>query len=140
MIEPKGVLHFTISVSDTERSERFYCDVLGLELVQRVKDLGMVFLKAGSDHVILCHSQTPIQPNIGNGILVHHAFHVEHEKYDEAITTLRRHGVEILFEEDRYGGVFQGRQIYFHDPDHNVIEINALRRIAGNRRSQINSR
>ena len=126
MIETRGVVHFTIPVSDEARSERFYCDILGLELVQR-STLGMVFLKAGSDHVILCRSKTPIEPNPGKGILVHHAFRIDADGYDKAVAELRAHGVEILFEEDRHGGVFQGRQVYFHDPDRNVIELNALR-------------
>ncbi len=29
MIEPKGVLHFAISVKDLERAKRFYRDILG---------------------------------------------------------------------------------------------------------------
>lgn len=124
-----GCLHFTISVSDEARSERFYCDVIGLEFVQRTA-LGMVFLKAGPDHVILCRSQTPINPNPGDGILVHHAFRVDPADYEETLNRLRKNNVRILFEEDRHMGVFQGQQVYFHDPDRNVIEINALRHIA----------
>ena len=125
----KGCLHFTISVTDEARSERFYCDVLGLELVQRTS-LGMVFLKAGDDHVILCRSKTPIDPNPGNSIMVHHAFQVGVDDYHDMLGRLRRNNIHILFEEDRQSGVFQGRQAYFHDPDRNVIEINALRHIA----------
>jgi glyoxylase I family protein len=128
-MQPKGVLHFTIPVSDIERSERFYCDVLGLEMVQKTP-IGMTFLKAGDDHVILCHSKTPINPNPGNGILVHHAFRIDPDGYEKAVAELRAHGVEILFEEDRENGVFQGRQAYFHDPDRNVLEINAIRHVA----------
>ena len=47
MIEIKGMLHFTISVSDLDRSEKFYRDVLGMDLIQKVPPLGMAFLKAG---------------------------------------------------------------------------------------------
>lgn len=137
MIATKGVVHFTISVSDLERSERFYCDILGLELVQR-SSLGMIFLKAGDDHVILCHSKTPIDPNPGRGILVHHAFRIDIDAYDGAIAELRANGVDILFEEDRPSGVFQGRQVYIHDPDRNVIELNALRRVGT--REEVNAR
>ena len=137
MIKPTGVVHFTISVSDLDNSQRFYCDVLGLELTQR-SALGMAFLKAGDDHVILCQSKTPIDPNPGNGILVHHAFRVDIDSYDAAVAHLRANGVAILFEEDRESGVFQGRQVYFHDPDRNVIELNALRRVGT--REEVNAR
>jgi metallothiol transferase len=138
MIEIKGMLHFTISVSDLDRSEKFYRDVLGMDLIQKVPPLGMAFLKAGADHVILCKSETPIDPNPGRGILVHHAFRIDADKYDDAIAQLKANQVDILFEEDRAGGVFQGRQVYFHDPDRNVIEINALRKIGT--KEEVNAR
>ena len=129
MMEIKGTVHFSISVSDTSTSERFYCDVLGMEMVQRVPSLGMVFLKAGSDFVILVASKTPIKPNPGNEILVHHAFRVDAARYDQCVADLRANNVEILFEEERHTGIFQGRQAYFHDPDRNVIEIIGLEQI-----------
>jgi len=129
MIDTKGIVHFTMPVSDVVQSERFYCDILGLEVVQRVPTLGMLFLKAGPDYVVLCRSKTPINPNPGKDIMVHHAFRVDANGYDKAVAELRASGVEILFEEERRDGVFQGRQAYFHDPDRNVIEINALEQI-----------
>jgi len=63
MIETKGVVHFTISVSDPDRSEEFYRDVLGLKVVQKIPSVGMVFLMSGDDYVILTRSKTPIDPN-----------------------------------------------------------------------------
>jgi catechol 2,3-dioxygenase-like lactoylglutathione lyase family enzyme len=129
MIEPKGVVHFTIPVSDVVKSEHFYCDILGLKVVQRASSIGMLFLQAGSDYVILCHSRTPIDPNPGKEIMIHHSFCIDVDAYADAVAELRANGVEILFEEDRREGVFQGRQVYFHDPDRNVIELVALERI-----------
>ena len=129
MIETTGVVHFTISVSDTERSEAFYRDILGLEVIQRVPAVGMVFLKSGNDYIILTKSKTPIDPNPGNEFLIHHAFRVDIDKYDESLAYLTDNGIEIIFEEDRRDGIFIGRQAYFHDPDRNVIEISALETI-----------
>lgn len=40
MIETKGVVHCTIAVSDPEKSEAFYRDVLGLKVVQKVMSVG----------------------------------------------------------------------------------------------------
>ena len=37
-------------------------------------------------------------------------------------------GINILKEEDRGDGTFQGRSAYFEDPDRNVLEIMDLRR------------
>ena len=130
MIETKGVVHFSLSVSDLDRSEAFYRDKLGLEVVQKIPSAGMVFFKSGDDYVILTRSKTPIDPNPGNEIFVHHAFRVDLDKYDDAIAHLRENGVEIIFEEDRRDGLFIGHQAYFHDPDRNVLEIIALEEVA----------
>lgn len=129
MIETKGVVHFTIPVTDPERSEKFYREVLGLETVQVVPPIGMVFMKSGDDHVILTRSKTPVDPNPGNDFLIHHAFRVDLDAYDDAKRQLGEHGIEIIFEEERHEGVFHGRQCYFHDPDRNVLEIIALEKI-----------
>jgi catechol 2,3-dioxygenase-like lactoylglutathione lyase family enzyme len=129
MIETKGVVHFTIAVSDPEKSEAFYRDVLGLKVVQKVMSVGMIFLTSGDDYIILTKSKTPIDPNPGKEFLVHHAFRIDVDKYDEAVAHLKEHGVEPFFEEDRRDGIFVGRQAYFHDPDRNVLEISALEKI-----------
>lgn len=129
MIETKGLVHFTISVSDYEKSEQFYREVLGLETVQIVPPIGMVFMRSGDDFVILTRSKTPIDPNPGNEFFVHHAFRVDVDKYDASKQHLADHGVEIIFEEERHEGVFHGKQCYFHDPDRNVLEIIGLEKI-----------
>ena len=130
MIQTKGVVHFTIPVSDPERSETFYRQILGLEVIHRVPSAGMVFMKTGDSYLILTRSKTPIRPNPGDEIDVHHAFQVDLEKYDESIAFLRSNGIDVLYEEDRRSGVFVGRQAYFHDPDRNVLEISALEHAA----------
>jgi catechol 2,3-dioxygenase-like lactoylglutathione lyase family enzyme len=122
-IEAKGVLHFSIVVSDLTRSQKFYTDLLGLTLVAAPPESGMVFLRAGSDHVILCEGSSGSAPNVGDTTKIHHAFRVDADRYEAAKTFLVSKGVNILFEEDRRVGVFVGKQFYFHDPDNNVLEI-----------------
>ena len=129
MIETKGIVHFTISVTDPEASEKFYREVLGLETVQIIPPIGMVFLRSGSDFVILTKSKTPVEPNPGDEFFVHHAFRVDVDKYEEAKQHLADHEVDIIFEEERHEGVFHGKQCYFHDPDRNVLEIIGLEKI-----------
>ena len=123
MIEPKGVVHFSIAVSDVEASLRFYTQILGLKLVTRAPAYGMVFLKAGDDHVILCRSDAPIQRDPQDSRRAHHAFKIDAETYDDAKTFLASRGVEVFEEEDRRKGVFVGRQFYIRDPDGTVIEF-----------------
>ena len=127
MIETTGVVHFTIAVSDLDRSEAFYRDILGLVTVSRAPEpVNLVFMKSGEDYVVLAKSKTPINPNEGDERLVHHAFGVALDKYEESRAYLEEKGVHIIHEEERVDGVFRGKQAHFHDPDRNVLEIIAL--------------
>ena len=124
MIEIRGVVHFSIPVSNLEASRRFYTEVLGLTLVSDASSrTGMVFLRAGDDHVILARSDAPLQRSARDARRAHHAFKVDSAKYDEAKAFLASRGVEVFEEEDRRKGVFVGRQFYIRDPDGTVIEF-----------------
>jgi catechol 2,3-dioxygenase-like lactoylglutathione lyase family enzyme len=123
MIEPRSVVHFSIAVSNLNASRKFYTEILGLKLVQEAPAIGMVFLKAGDDHVILAKSDAPLQRNAKDSRRAHHAFKVDADKYDDAKSFLASKGVEVFEEEDRKKGVFVGRQFYIHDPDGAVIEF-----------------
>jgi len=122
-IEPRGVVHFSIPVSDLEASKKFYTELLGLTFLRLSPAYQMMFLTAGKDYVVLCKSDTPIRPNAEGSRRVHHAIAVKPEAYDAAKAFLQENGVEIIDEENRKGGTFPGRQFYFHDPDGNVIEL-----------------
>lgn len=123
MIEPTGVVHFSIPVSDLEVSRRFYTELLGLKFKFEAPAAGMVFLTAGEDHVILCKSETKIERSAAEMRRIHHAFKLDPDKYEDAKTFLKANGVDIFEEEDRKSGVFVGRQFYIRDPDGTVIEF-----------------
>ena len=120
MIQTRGVAHFTIPVTDTERSMAFYADILGMRPIQVNHDRGMDFLDTGGDCVILARSAASIDPSDQD---VHHAFVVEADDYETAKQDLEDSGVRVFFEEDRQGGAVNGPRAYFHDPDGNVLEI-----------------
>jgi len=123
MIEPKSVVHFSIAVSDMEASRKFYTEVLGLKCVQTSTTLGLVFLRAGDDYVLLAKSDAPLQRSAKDARRAHHAFRVDADKYEDAKAFLAAKGVEVFEEEDRKTGVFVGRQFYIRDPDDTVIEF-----------------
>jgi catechol 2,3-dioxygenase-like lactoylglutathione lyase family enzyme len=123
MIEPISVVHFSIAVSDLDASRKFYTEILGLTLVQSAPAAGMVFLRAGNDHVILAKSNAPLQRDAKDSRRAHHAFKVDPERYEDAKAFLASKGVDVFEEEDRQKGVFVGRQFYIHDPDGAVIEF-----------------
>jgi glyoxylase I family protein len=112
--------HYSFTVSDLEKSRRFYEDVLGFETIPR-PDFGFpgVWYGVGPSEVHLI--QKPNGAETGSPapkltpIANHSAFQIE--DYDDAVAHLRTHGVEFL-EFGREVG-----QIFLRDPDGNIIEL-----------------
>ena len=68
-----GILHFTIGVTDLEKSRAFYEDVLGCAY-WRQNDT-TVFMKAGEDYFVLSRTGYHQSPNKGTDTLIHHGVH-----------------------------------------------------------------
>jgi len=122
MFKTKGMVHFTIPVTDLARAKAFYCDLLGFDFVR--ESPRMVFCRSEDDYFVLTISKMPIQPNEEGAVSIHHAFYVEPEEFDRAVAYLKESGVSIAKEETRGPeAAFGGRHFYFHDPDGNVLEL-----------------
>ncbi len=106
-MEIKGSVHFSIGATDLDKSQEFYVDKLGFELVARVERY--IFLRANKDYFAVAQSH------------VHHAFLVD--DYEETKEFLAGRGVEVFREDERDFGPFAGHSMYLHDPDRNVIEF-----------------
>jgi catechol 2,3-dioxygenase-like lactoylglutathione lyase family enzyme len=120
----KGVAHFSIPVSDVDRSTKFYTDVVGCKFLSQTPDQGITFLDAGGVCLLLIKRPAPIAkgpPEMSNG--VHHAFMIDAADYQRAVDGLRAKGIEIFFEEDRRGGTIDGPRAYFRDPDGTALEF-----------------
>jgi catechol 2,3-dioxygenase-like lactoylglutathione lyase family enzyme len=128
-LQTRGIAHFSIPVTNSKRSEQFYHEILGLPVLAADHKVGMVFLDSGGDCIILVRSEAAETPPEGPN--VHHAFVVDHDAYRDSVEFLKSKGIEILFEEDRQGGVVNGPRAYFHDPDGNVLEIIDLTHYSG---------
>jgi catechol 2,3-dioxygenase-like lactoylglutathione lyase family enzyme len=115
--------HVVIAVSDWERSNAFYGDVVGAEIVPR----GPTFAYRFGNQQLNVHgpggdpypvARKPVQP--GNSDLCF----VWPGPIAEAVSHLRRHGVEI--EEgpvERPGVKGVGTSVYFRDPDGSLLEF-----------------
>jgi catechol 2,3-dioxygenase-like lactoylglutathione lyase family enzyme len=120
--------HFGIEVCDLARAERFYVDVLGLEVVARFGD--QVLLRCGDQNLALFGvTRPPIDPEqrrerishpLGKG---HHAFLVSHDDLASARERLARAGCESAAPID-WG---DHDCVYFLDPDGNLLEIVSYR-------------
>jgi catechol 2,3-dioxygenase-like lactoylglutathione lyase family enzyme len=133
MVALKGMAHFSIPVSDIARSTAFYCDIVGCKHIMTTPDQRMAFIDAGGDCLILVRQAAPINRGLDDHNGVHHSFKVDGKDYKPALDNLREHGVEVVFEEDRQGGVVNGPRAYFRDPDGTMLEYIDLTSYAGDR-------
>jgi catechol 2,3-dioxygenase-like lactoylglutathione lyase family enzyme len=120
--------HCVIHVSDWERSNAFYRNVLGAELIGRSAGFAYRF----GDKQLNVHgkgvnaaplARLPVQP--GNSDL---CFEWE-GPIEDAIAHLGQHGVAIeLGPVRRFGAKGEGTSIYFRDPDGSLMEFITYRR------------
>jgi catechol 2,3-dioxygenase-like lactoylglutathione lyase family enzyme len=115
--------HCVIHVSDWERSNAFYRDVLGAEVVER----GAGFAYRFGDAQLNCHgpgvdatpvARIPVAP--GNSDLCF----AWPGPIDGAIEHLRERDVEVeLGPVERHGVGGAGTSVYFRDPDGSLLEF-----------------
>jgi len=112
-----------VHVSDWERSNAFYRDVLGAELVQTGARLSYRF----GDQQLNLHgpgvdatpvARVPVSPG-GSDLCFEWPGNIE-----EAHEHLRRHGVEVeMGPVERRGARGVGTSLYFRDPDGSLLEF-----------------
>ncbi len=120
-VEPTGVPHFCLGVTDLEKSRKLYEDVLGCTYERQNETT--VFMRAGDQHFMLDRSGYHELSNKGRDTLIHHAFLIDSNNFDSALAHLEASGVDVLLYEDTGHRSFSGRHAYFHDPDGNTIEF-----------------
>ena len=116
--------HCVIHVSDWERSNAFYRDVVGAELIDRP---GAKWAYRLGDQQLNVHgpgldvdlaARLPVQPGNSDLCLVWPG------PIDEAVTHLDGQGVAIeAGPMPRHGGQGMGTSVYFRDPDGSLLEF-----------------
>jgi catechol 2,3-dioxygenase-like lactoylglutathione lyase family enzyme len=117
--------HVVVAVSDWERSNSFYRDVLGVEIVEL--DWGRYAYRLADGQQLNVHgpgatpeprAAKPVRP--GNSDLCFRW----HGPIHDAVAHLERHGIEVeLGPVDRQGALGTGKSIYFRDPDGSLLEF-----------------
>ena len=75
MLKTHGVLHFSLPVTDLDRSRKFYEGPLGMKVVEQ--SARMVFLQTGDDYIILAKGSEPLRYDSSQSTPVHHAFKIK---------------------------------------------------------------
>jgi catechol 2,3-dioxygenase-like lactoylglutathione lyase family enzyme len=123
MAVPTSLDHCVIHVTDWERSNKFYVDVMGAELVKRPAGFAYRF----GDRQLNVHgpgvhpaevARLPVQP--GNSDLCFEW----HGPIKDAIAHLEAHDVNIHCGPiQRFGAKGTGTSVYFRDPDGSLMEF-----------------
>jgi len=126
MIQVRRLDHFGLDVRDLDRAERFYTDVLGMNVVMRLPDQRLLRYGDGNCALFLKPDRVPggldqIEHPLGKS---HHAFEVSREELDRA---------QRVFAERRiphHAPIDWGDHdcVYFLDPDGNLLELVGYRR------------
>jgi catechol 2,3-dioxygenase-like lactoylglutathione lyase family enzyme len=118
-----GVSELVLEVSDLERAERFYADVLELPVVERWPHRNAVWVLAGSTRIGLWEPQVGLEGSRG-GSHVHYAIQIDDDWFDTRVESLRRQGHEVPVHE--FGPIGTGdpsRSAYITDPDGHLVEF-----------------
>lgn len=129
VIQPRGLDHVVLRVSNLERSIAFYRDVLGCPVERRLEEFGLVQLRAGDSLIDLVDIASPLGKD-GGDAPIPNARNMDHfalalSSFDE--TAIRAHlsrfGVEADETRRLYGAEGYGPAIYLRDPDGNTVEL-----------------
>jgi catechol 2,3-dioxygenase-like lactoylglutathione lyase family enzyme len=117
--------HVVIAVSDFERSNRFYADVLGAEVIELER--GRYAYRFGEQQLnVHGPDSTLAQPRAAQpaGTGASDLCFVWPGRVDEVLELLWRHGIEVeLGPLEREGARGTGTSVYFRDPDGNLLEL-----------------
>ncbi|UCD12727.1 MAG: VOC family protein [Nitrospinaceae bacterium] len=120
-----GIDHVALNVSDLDRAETFYTEVLGFEVTHRFsRGLRHLMLATGNAAIALFESPEldtrPALQHLSETGYLHLAFKADRKHFEAIVEELKRKNVVIDSGPVRRG---DGESIYFNDPDFNHLEI-----------------
>jgi catechol 2,3-dioxygenase-like lactoylglutathione lyase family enzyme len=126
VIRVKRLDHFGVDVSDLDRAERFYVEVLGMTVELRLPDQRLLRHEDGNCALFLVPDRVPggrslIDDPLGKS---HHAFEVSWEDLERARSLFAERGIP------HHAPIDWGDHecLYFLDPDGNLLELVGYRR------------
>jgi catechol 2,3-dioxygenase-like lactoylglutathione lyase family enzyme len=123
----RKIVETSIYSSNLEIMKEFYVEKLGLELVSEQKGRH-VFLKTDKNMLLIFnHVVTAAEKESSHGAItppsvVHVAFEIESDEYEEARDLLEKNNIQIE-KEVVWENNIKSRTIYFRDPAGNLVEF-----------------
>ena len=123
-----GFSHLVVQVTDLDRSEKFYQEVLGLDPIGRdlVKEEGPnSLLKMNSGQMVLLVQVPKVEPFRPNSSSIHHAWLLTVEQYKRAQQRLKAIGVDIDDSRAQFRALGE-RSMDVFDPDGHRYQVQAF--------------
>src|SRR5918995_6764934 len=120
-----GFSHLVVQVTDLDRSEKFYQEVLGLDLVGRglVNEEGPnSLLKMNTGQMVLLVQVPKVEPFRPNSNSIHHAWLLTVEQYKRAQERLKARGYNIEDSREEFRALGE-RSLDVHDPDGHRYQV-----------------
>jgi catechol 2,3-dioxygenase-like lactoylglutathione lyase family enzyme len=124
----EGLSHLTVHVTELNRSETFYEDVMGLEPMGRdlVDDDGPTSLfRTESGQMVVLVEVDAVEPFRGKTTSIHHAWYLTPEQHAEAIERMESMGEEIGDTREAFRAMGQ-KSFDVYDPDGHRYQVQTV--------------
>ena len=125
-----GIDHLVLRCRDLAAMERFYTEVLGLEVARRRDRIGLVQLRAGAQLVdlidaggMLGQDAAAPDPGMAGRNLDHLCLTIADFDLAQVTAHLEAHGVTVGESGRRFGAKGMGVSVYLTDPEGNGLEL-----------------
>ena len=110
------ILRIVLETINIEKMKEFYSDILEMPIVREKE--GFITFRAGNSHITFNQSENNEAP------LYHFALRTNLVFYDYMFSKMNDYKVNVLPDsEGNMSGYWKGKQVYFTDPDGNIVEI-----------------
>ena len=117
MIVIESVNHIDITVSDLDKSIKFYKELFDFDVVDNISNAGQAFLKMGDILLALVEVKGYKCSADSKNCL---SFYIDEEDFEDAFDEIEETGIEIVLGPEN---IRKGQRLVFTDPDGNHIEI-----------------
>ncbi len=117
MIVIESVNHIGITVSDLERSIRFYKELFDFDVIENISNSGQAFLKMGDILLSLVEVKDYKNSKDSKSCI---SFYVDEEDFEDALDEIGEMELEVVAGPEN---IRKGERVVFADPDGNQIEL-----------------